>query len=166
MKEYLYEGKNEEELILKMLNELGVKEDEILYVTKEETVGLLKKKKVTMKAILKTDVLEYSKKFVTDLVNAMGLDVKLETKRGENNILIKLYSDNNPILIGKNGRTLISIQNILHQSIYAKTGIHVNILLDASNYKEKKQKNIEYMAKKLAKEVVQTGIEIKMDSMN
>ena len=166
MKEYLYEGKNEEELILKMLNELGVKEDEILYVTKEETVGLLKKKKVTIKAILKTDVLEYSKKFVTDLVNAMGLDVKLETKRGENNILIKLYSDNNPILIGKNGRTLMSIQNILHQSIYAKTGIHVNILLDASNYKEKKQKNIEYMAKKLAKEVVQTGIEIKMDSMN
>ena len=134
MKEYLYEGKNEEELILKMLNELGVKEDEILYVTKEETVGLLKKKKVTIKAILKTDVLEYSKKFVTDLVNAMGLDVKLETKRGENNILIKLYSDNNPILIGKNGRTLMSIQNILHQSIYAKTGIHVNILLDASNY--------------------------------
>lgn len=166
MKEYLYEGKNEEELILKMLNELGVKEDEILYVTKEETVGLLKKKKVTIKAILKTDVLDYSKKFVTDLVNAMGLDVKLETKRGENNILIKLYSDNNPILIGKNGRTLMSIQNILHQSIYAKTGIHVNILLDASNYKEKKQKNIEYMAKKLAKEVVQTGIEIKMDSMN
>ena len=131
MKEYLYEGKNEEELILKMLNELGVKEDEILYVTKEETVGLLKKKKVTIKAILKTDVLEYSKKFVTDLLNAMGLDVKLETKRGENNILIKLYSDNNPILIGKNGRTLMSIQNILHQSIYAKTGIHVNILLDA-----------------------------------
>ena len=117
MKEYLYEGKNEEELILKMLNELGVKEDEILYVTKEETVGLLKKKKVTIKAILKTDVLEYSKKFVTDLVNAMGLDVKLETKRGENSILIKLYSDNNPILIGKNGRTLMSIQNILHQSI-------------------------------------------------
>lgn len=129
MKEYLYEGKNEEELILKMLNELGVKEDEILYVTKEETVGLLKKKKVTIKAILKTDVLEYSKKFVTDLVNAMGLDVKLETKRGENNILIKLYSDNNPILIGKNGRTLMSIQNILHQSIYAKTGIHVNIFI-------------------------------------
>ena len=158
MKEYLYEGKNEEELILKMLNELRVKEDEILYVKKEETVGLLKKKKVTIKAILKTDVLEYSKKFVTDLVNAMGLDVKLETKRGENNILIKLYSDNNPILIGKNGRTLMSIQNILHQSIYAKTGIHVNILLDASNYKEKKQKNIEYMAKKLAKEVAQTGI--------
>lgn len=27
MKEYLYEGKNEEELILKMLNELGVKEE-------------------------------------------------------------------------------------------------------------------------------------------
>ena len=153
MKIYEYEGKNAEELLLNALKELDVKDDELIHFEKEETVGLLKKKKVTIKAILKTDVLEYSKKFVTDLVNAMGLDVKLETKRGENNILIKLYSDNNPILIGKNGRTLMSIQNILHQSIYAKTGIHVNILLDASNYKEKKQKNIEYMEKKIKKKI-------------
>lgn len=166
MKQYLYEGKNEEELVLQMLKDLNVKEDEIIYVTKEETVGLLKKKKVTIRAILKTDVLEYSKKFITDLVTNMGLEVRLETKRGLNNILIKLYSDNNPILIGKNGRTLMAIQTILHQSIYVKTNIHVNIILDANNYKEKKEKSIEYMAKKLAKEVVQTGIEIKMDSMN
>ena len=45
MKNYVYEGKNLEELTLQALKELDVKEDEMITTTKEETVGLLKKKK-------------------------------------------------------------------------------------------------------------------------
>ena len=166
MKTYLYEGKNEEELILTALKELDVKEDELLYLTKEEVSGLLKKKKIVLKVVLKSDVLEFSKKFVKDLVSAMGLEINLETKRKENHILIKLHSNNNSILIGKNGKTLGSIQTILRQAIFVNTGIHANIVLDVEDYKEKHQRSLEFLAKKLAKEVVQTQIEIKMDSMN
>lgn len=166
MKTYIYEGKNEEELILIALKELDVKEDELLYVTKEETSGLLKKKKVILKVVLKSDVLEFSKKFIKDIVSSMGLEINLETKRKENHILIKLHSNNNSILIGKNGKTLNSIQILLRQAIYVNTGIHANIVLDVEDYKEKHQRSIEFLAKKLAKEVSQTGIEIKMDSMN
>lgn len=166
MKTYIYEGKNEEELILTALRELDVKEDELLYVTKEETSGLLKKKKLILKVVLKSDVLDFSKKFIKDIVSGMGLEINLETKRKENHILIKLHSNNNSILIGKNGKTLNSIQILLRQAIYVNTGIHANIVLDVEDYKEKHQRNIEFLAKKLAKEVTQTGIEIKMDSMN
>lgn len=166
MKTYIYEGKNEEELILTALKELDVKEDELLYVTKEETSGLLKKKKLILKVVLKSDVLDFSKKFIKDIVSGMGLEINLETKRKENHILIKLHSNNNSILIGKNGKTLNSIQILLRQAIYVNTGIHANIVLDVEDYKEKHQRNIEFLAKKLAKEVTQTGIEIKMDSMN
>ena len=98
MKTYIYEGKNEEELILTALKELDVKEDELLYVTKEETSGLLKKKKVIIKIVLKSDVLEFSKKLIKDIVSGMGLEINLETKRKENHILIKLHSNNNSIL--------------------------------------------------------------------
>ena len=128
MKTYLYEGKNEEELILTALKELDVKEDELLYTTKEEVSGLLKKKKIILKVVLKSDVLEFSKKFVKDLVSAMGLEINLETKRKENHILIKLHSNNNSILIGKNGKKLGSIQTILRQAIFVNTGIHANIV--------------------------------------
>lgn len=166
MKTYIYEGKTEEELILQALKELNVKEDEMLYTTKEETTGLLKKKKVTLKIILKTDVIEYIKTLLKDITKAMGLDVNLETRRLENSINIRLHSDNNSILIGKNGKTLQSLQTIVRQSLFVKTGIRINIILDVENYKEKQHKNIEYLAKKLAKEVRQTKIEIKMDRMN
>lgn len=166
MKVYKYEGKTEEELILKALNELDVKDDELIYTAKEEVTGLLKKKKVILKVILKTDVIEFSKKYVKDIVEGMGLEINLETRRKENYILIKLHSNNNSILIGKNGKTLDSLQILVRQAIFSNTGIFANIILDVEDYKEKHQRSIEFLAKKLAKEVVQTQIEIKMDSMN
>lgn len=166
MKIYEYEGKNAEELLLNALKELDVKDDELIHFEKEETVGLLKKKKIIMKVILKTDVIEFSKKYIKNLVEAMGLEVNLETKRKENYILIKLHSNNNSILIGKNGKTLDALQVILRQVLHAQTGLFINIILDVEDYKEKHQRSIEFLAKKLAKEVVQTSIEIKMDSMN
>lgn len=166
MKIYKYEGKTEEELILKALKELDVKDDELIYSSKEETFGILKKRKIVLNVVLKTDVIEFSKEYIKNLVEGIGLDISLETKRKENYILIKMNSNNNSILIGKNGKTLDSLQILVRQAIYKKTGMFVNIILDVEDYKEKHQKSIEYLSKKLAKEVVQTQIEIKMDSMN
>ena len=166
MKIYSYEGKTEEELILKALNELDVKDDELIYTSREETTGLLKKKKIILNVILKSDVIDYTKKYLKEIVSSMGLDINIESRRKENYILVKMYSDNNSILIGKNGKTLNALQILVRQSIYSKTNIHTNIILDVEDYKEKHQKSIEYLAKKLAKEVIQTQIEIKMDSMN
>ena len=166
MEKHIYEAKTEEELILNALNDLNVKEDELLYKVNEETSGLLKKKKYVMEVVLKSDVLEYSKTFIKDIIEGMGLTVNLETRRTDQNLQIKLHTDNNGIIIGKNGRTLSSLQTLLRQAIYAKTGIYVNIVLDVENYKEKVAKNIEFLAKKLAREVQKTKIDVKMDSMN
>ena len=166
MEKHIYEAKTEEEVILNSLKDLNVKEDELLYTIKEETSGLLKKKKFIMEVILKSDVLDFSKKFVKNIIEGMGLNVNIETRRTENNLQIKLHTDNNGIIIGKNGRTLSSIQTLLRQAILNKTGIYVNIVLDVENYKEKVAKNIEFLAKKLAREVQKTKIDVKMDSMN
>ena len=166
MEKYIYEAKTEEEVILNALNELNVKEDELIYNMREETTGLLKKKKYIMEVVLKSDVLEYAKEYVKNIIEGMNLKVNLETRRTNQNLQIKIHTDNNGIIIGKNGRTLTSIQTLLRQSIYAKTGIYVNIILDVENYKEKVAKNIEFLAKKLAREVQKTKIDVKMDSMN
>ena len=166
MEKYVFEAKTEEEVILNALNSLNCKEEEMLYTIKEETSGLLKKKKYIMEVVLKSDVLEYAKKYIKDIVTGMGLEVNLETRRTQNNLQIKLHTDNNSIIIGKNGRTLSSIQTLVRQAIFVQTGIYVNIILDVENYKKKQQKNIEFLAKKLAREVQKTKIDVKMDSMN
>jgi len=167
MKIYIYEGKNLEELTLQALKELNVKEDEMLTEVKEETVGLLRKKKYTLNVVLKSDVLEYSKQLLKDIVEGMGIkDVIIESQRKENFIKLTLHSSDNSILIGRNGRTLSSLQNLIRSSVSNKIGMFVNIILDVENYKIKQEHNIERLAKKLAKEVLRTKEPITMDSMN
>ena len=167
MKNYTFEGKNLEELTLQALKELDVKEDEMITSTKEETVGLLKKKKYTLNIILKSDVLEYAKEYLKNVVTGMGIeDVVIETQRKEQYLKLILHSENSSILIGKGGRTLASLQNLIRSSVQAKTGTYVNIILDVENYKVKQEHNIERLAKKLAKEVLRTKEPITMDSMN
>ena len=167
MKIYTFEGKNLEELTLQALKELNVKEDEMITDVKEETVGLLRKKKYTLNVVLKSDVLEYSKKLLKDIVEGMGIkDVIIESQRKDNYIKLTLHSSDNSILIGRDGRTLSSLQNLIRTSVSNQIGIYVNIILDVENYKVKKEHNIERLAKKLAKEVLRTKEPIAMDSMN
>ncbi len=167
MKTYTFEGKNLEELTLQALKELNVKEDEMITDVKEETVGLLRKKKYTLNVVLKSDVLEYSKKLLKDIVEGMGIkDVIIESQRKDNFIKLTLHSSDNSILIGRDGRTLSSLQNLIRTSVSNQTGIYFNIILDVENYKVKKEHNIERLAKKLAKEVLRTKEPITMDSMN
>lgn len=167
MKIYTYEGKNIEELTLQALKELDVKEDEMITDVKEETVGLLKKKKYTLKVVLKSEVLEFSKNYIRDIAKGMGLDdIQLETQRTEQHLKITMHSENSSILIGKNGRTLSSLQTLLRSAISNKIEMKVNVVLDVENYKIRQEKNIERLAKKLAKEVLKTKEPITMDSMN
>lgn len=162
-----FEGKNSDELLNKALEELNASEEEVYYNLEElSSGGLFKSKKYKLSVVLKEDVVEYIKAYLKDVTNLMGISVEFETQKREKYIKVNMISDNSSILIGKNGRTMSSLQDLLRQSIQSKVGVRVNIILDTNDYKEKQQKNIERLAVKLAKDVVKTGIEVKMDRMN
>ena len=77
-----------------------------------------------------------------------------------------MFSDHNAVLIGKNGRTIESLQTIIRQIVHNETKEFIGIILDVENYKDKRIKNLEYLAKKVAREVKETKVETKLDSMN
>jgi len=165
MKKYIYEGKTIEEAKEKALTELKVNEEELIIEVLEEKSSLLKKvAKIEVTTI--NDVLNYTKEVITEILKLMNIDVKFEIRRREKTISIKLFSNNNAILIGKNGRTIGALQTIIRQIISNEINEKLSIVLDVENYKEKRVKNIEYLAKKTAREVAKTKVEAKMDSMN
>lgn len=161
-----YEGKTLDDAINKALSNLNASKEEVYYSEEETTSGLFKTKKYKVNVLLKEDVIEYIKSYLKEVTSLMGIDVEFETQKREKYIKVNMMSDKSSILIGKNGRTMSSLQELLRQSISAQTGIKINVILDANDYKEKQQKNIERLAVKLAKDVVKTGIEVKMDRMN
>ena len=96
----------------------------------------------------------------------MGITINMEVKKREKYIQVNLFSDNSSILIGKNGRTMYSLQVLLKNSIYNKTGFRINVILDVEDYKEKSMKHLEYDVKKIAYEVKKSGVSAKLDPMN
>ncbi len=166
MDKYIYNGKSREEALEKALTELDVNESEIYIKETEQKVGLFKNKKVELEIIKKSDVVEELKEFIKKITKLMGIEVNIETKVRDNNVSITLYSDNNNILIGKSGRTIDALSLIAKQYIQNEIGVNFRFLLDVGEYKAKQQKNIEYIAKKTAREVAKTKIEAKLDPMN
>lgn len=167
LKSHKYEGKNQEEVINSALKDLNASTNEVYTNVKEEITGsIFKSKKYKVEVILKEDLTEYIKNYLKEITDLMGLKVQLEVQKRENFIKVNMICDNNAILIGKNGRTMSSLQVLIRQAVQTKCGQRINIILDASDYKEKQQRNIERLAIRLAKDVRKTGVEVKMDSMN
>ena len=96
----------------------------------------------------------------------MNLEINLEVRESEEIFNVVMISDNNSILIGKDGRTLNSLQTLIRQSIQNETGFNIKVNLDASNYRAKKVKYFEYDIKNIVREVQKTKMDIKLDPMN
>lgn len=166
MKPVVFEGKNKEEVLEQALKELKLTENDILY--KEEIVKgrLFKADTIKLTIVKLEEVAEYVKDYLKTLLENMGLEVSFESRIREKQIYIKMYSNNNPVLIGKNGQNLEAIQTVAKSVISKEIGTYPNLVLDVENYKEKQEKRIEYLAKNAARDVVRTKIEVRLDSMN
>ena len=165
MKENIFTGKTKEEALEKALTELKTNEDSIIVKVLSEKQGLLKKE-VKIEVININDVINYLKDSVKEITSLMNIESNLEVKRREKNIIIKIYSDKNSILIGKNGKNLEALQNIIRQIVPQEVNNNYKIVLDIENYKDRKITNLERMAKQVAREVKMTKVEAKLEPMN
>ena len=165
MNKYYFEGKTQEEAISKAINELNIAKENLIINVLEEKNSLLKKT-VKIEVINYNDVIDYIKETIIEITKKMNISVNLEVRRRENNVTIKIFSDHNAVLIGKNGSTIEALQTIIRQIISNEIKEHIGIILDVENYKDKRNKNIEMLAKRVAREVSKTKVETKLDSMN
>ncbi len=161
-----YVGKDYDEILKMALEDLNLTENEVIVHSEEKKQGLFKGTQLELTVTPITDVLEYAKEYLKEVLSAMGLDVSFETKIRDNQLQIKMFSDDNPILIGKEGRTLSSLQVIIRQVVKQKFGKTPYISLDVENYKDKQIMYLEKTAKRIAKEVSKTKIAVELDNMN
>lgn len=165
MKKYIYEGKNFEEVKTKALQELNVKEEDTIINILEEKQGLLKKN-VKIEITTVQDIINFIKETINKILNLMNISANLEVRRRDNNIERKIFSEHNSILIGHEGRTLDSFQNIIRQIVSHEIDDKYRVMIDIENYRDKKVSNLERTAKRIAREVKLTKVETKLEPMN
>jgi len=166
VEKYIYKGKNKEEILRIACEELKTTEQEIIYKQTEEKSGLFGGKKIILEIVKISDIAELGKSLLENLLYGLKIKGKIEKKIRENSISYNIHSNNNGLLIGKNGKILESISTFIKHSINSQIGLYINILIDVENYKEKQNYYLERDVKKIAREVTLSKIPVKLDPMN
>lgn len=166
MEKYKFQAKSSDEILEKALNELGLKEDEIISRMYEEKGGLFSGKKYTLEVVKIADAADAGKEILKELLAGMNIKANVEQKVRNGAIRYEIYSDKSSIIIGKNGHILDAIQTYVRQALYNAIDIFVNVSIDASKYKEKQNYFLEKKVKKIAREVTLSKMEVRLDPMN
>ena len=167
MEKHRYIGKTKEEAIEKATIDLQETENNLIINELEEVKGgLFKSKKVEIEVVERREVVKYIKEYLNKLLKNLGFTANIEIKNKEEVPVYTIYSDNDALLIGKNGKNLKALSIIVAQHIMRETGHNFKFNIDINSYKEKREKSLENLAKRVAREVATTKIPVKLDSMN
>ena len=194
-KTYVFEGKTTTEAIEKGLKELKVSKNKVdikVLETEEKRsfFSILTPRIVKVEMTLKDDienikeeksehkkenkvkfnqdevvkkVEEFIKKFVENLPKR---NLNYEVKAEEENILVNIDGEDTGYLIGYRGEVLNSLQNILTNIASKDVDGKVKIQLNISGYREKRKKDLENLADKIAKNVIKTKKSISIEPMS
>ena len=163
----MYEGKNREDLINKITEELNCNENELVILEQFTEGKIFKSQKYNLSVITKAEIKKQLKNFFNELSKLMNVTIESEINITEDNIYnINLVTSNNSILIVKEGKTLDAIQCLLRQISQNDLQNKIKINVDISNYKYEQTKKLEKNIKNIAKEVLKTKVDTSLDPMN
>ena len=167
MEKHKYTGKTKEEAISNATIDLQETKDNLIIKELEEIKGgLFKSKKVEIEVIEKREVVKYIKEYLNKLLKNIGFTANIEIKNKEEIPTYTIYSDNDGLLIGKNGKNLKALSILTSQHLLNELGRNFKFIIDINSYKEKREKSLESLARRIAREVANTKVEAKLDSMN
>ncbi|MCI5552906.1 MAG: KH domain-containing protein [Tenericutes bacterium] len=160
------EAKTKEEALENILKKTNLTQDDFFLKSEFVEGKLFKSSKYIVSALKKEDVKNFITEYIENLSKLLNLDITSEILNNNEFFNITLVSDNNAILIGKEGKNLNAIQTILRQAIKTEAGINLKISVDVGNYKLKKMKNIEIEVRKIAEEMEKSHLDVSLDPMN
>ncbi len=160
----IFTGKTLNEVIEKAAEEVGVEVVDLVYSITEEKKSLFSKS-VSIEVYTIEDAAEYGCTYLKDVLGSLGVSAEVTHDINDKTIRINIESENNPIVIGKNGSTLQALNEITRLAISTKFKRWYVVLLDAGDYKNKKYSKLIKIARDQAKIVQKTKVDVKLDPM-
>ncbi len=156
----IYSGKNLEEALNKASQEEFTPVEELTYYVVSES-----EEKVEIDVFTIVDVIEFARNYIIEGIEAIGFEVRVSPTLKDDIINLKIESDRNPIIIGKNGRSLQALNELVRIAVNNHFHKRYRILLNVSDYKEEKYAKITSFAKRIAHEVQKTKVNAILDPM-
>lgn len=104
--------------------------------------------------------------FLKEVTEQMGLDIDISAKADHDNVFVNIQGKDSGTIIGKRGQTLDAIQYLTSLVVNKDQENYIRVVVDAENYRSKREKTLEKLANRLADKVVKTKRSVRLEPMN
>jgi spoIIIJ-associated protein len=162
-------GKTVEEAVAAALEQLQTSKEQvevkILEDSKKGFFGLGGKPAV-VEVTVKADPVKTAIEYLQDVTSKMGVPVTISQRQENDHLVLDLTGEKIAILIGKRGQTLNALQLLTNMVANSDPEAkHVKIVLDAENYRTRRQESLERLAEHSAQKVFITKKSFALEPM-
>ena len=155
-----YIGATKEEALENAAQDQGVPVNELVYEVIGENEAC-----VQIEVYEIVDIIEYAQTYLKEAIESIGIDCRVTPSLKDDIIHLKVDSSHNSILIGKNGKTLQSLNELTRIAVSNHFKKRYRILLDINGYKNDKYDRLCKMARRIGHEVQKTKTNVTLDPM-
>jgi len=162
-------GNSVEEAVASALAQLETTRDraEIAIVDegKKGLFGIFGTRPAIVKVTKKIDAIEEARSFLAEVGSKMGSPIDIEVIKEGKQVQFILSGEKIALLIGKRGQTLNSLQYLTQLVINRYADQYLNVLLDAEDYRKRRNDTLVQLAERLAFKAVRTGQRVSLEPM-
>ncbi len=171
IKEAIKEAETIEEAKAMALAELGVNEErieyEVLSQPEKKKFGLFGGSLAKVRAFYEETPTDVAKSYLADVLTKLGVqNVVIEAAETEDGAEFEISGDDIGFIIGHRGETLDALQYLTGLVVNHINDEYFRVIINIGNYREKREKTLEILGRKLAFKACKTGEKVSLEPMN
>lgn len=173
IREAIATGATVEEAKEAACKELGVEtfddniEFEILEMQSKKVLGLFGGRPAKVKVTIKKNATQAAEDFIKNIIRNMDLnDITVSTTEEDNVITIDIEGEDVGFIIGRRGETLDALQYLACLAANRIDSSYKRVVINTGDYREKREKTLESLGRRLAIKAAKTGRKSSLEPMN
>lgn len=155
------DGQTVEEALAAALEELGLSRHQVeVEVLSEEGPATVRVSPVRALDLAREDAVD----FLEGLLDSMDLEGTVEVAVEEDGLMATMLGPDLGILIGRHGRTLEAVQELLRAAVQHQADGRVRVLLDIEGYRDRRREALHDLTREMAERALQEG-EVRLEPM-
>ncbi len=162
-------GRTIEEAVSLAAADLNLTEEDVeVEVLEEPKKGILGigAKSAKVRVVPKKTPEKVALAFVKEITSKMNLELSASSRQSDNIVFIDIEGKDAGTIIGKRGQTLDSLQYLVNLVVNKNTDKYTKVVVNAENYREKRESTLEQLAIRLAGKVYKTKRSVRLEPMN
>jgi len=162
-------GQNVDEAVESALAQLKTTKDrteiDVIDEGKKGIFGIFGTRPAVVKVTVKIDAVEEAVTYLKSVSEKMGASINVDVKKDGKIVLLTMSGEKIALLIGKRGQTLNSLQFLTQLVVNRYSDQYATVLLDAEDYRQRRNDTLIQLAERLAQKAVRTGQNVALEPM-